>query len=294
MPIQHLVLSGGGPLLIQHLGVLQQLEKENIINTKELKSIYGTSAGGIVALLLCLQFDSWDIIINYIIGRPWHELYCIDTEKICNSYSKCGLFDIDVLTKTFQPLFDVKKISIHITMEELFAICAIELHVFALEVNSFTIEDISYITHPQLEVLQAIHMTCAIPILFTPQYYQDKMYLDGGILCNYPNQYCITKYQEHIDDIFGIRIVLTDKKRPTSSIQPNIISFIMHFIGAVIFYLSSLYKVNNNQQLIHEIIIYQEECITLHSIAHAVSNAQFRRSMFEKGIDIAKEYVLKN
>lgn len=287
MLIKHLVLSGGGPLLIQHLGVIQQLEKDNVLQTKELQSIYGTSAGGIVALLLCLQFDNWDVINNYIIGRPWHELYCIDTEKIYNAYTKCGLFDIDVLRKTFQPLFDVKKMSIDITMEELYALCQIELHVFALEVNTFTIEDISYLTHPQLPVIQAIHMTCAIPMLFTPQYYNNKIFLDGGILCNYPKHYCVEKYND-VDEIFGIRIVIKKMENNKDVTLTNIISFIIHLIGAVILYLSSLS--NDKHPLVHEIMIAEEQFITFHSIANAVNNIQYRRSLFDKGIEIAAQY----
>ena len=56
MTIKHLVLSGGGPSMIQTLGAIQHLEKKNIIQRANIQSIYGTSAGAIVGVLYCFQF----------------------------------------------------------------------------------------------------------------------------------------------------------------------------------------------------------------------------------------------
>lgn len=69
MPIKHIVISGGGPVLIHVLGAIQHLEENNFIDLKSIKSIYGTSAGAIVGVLLCMGFD-WETIRDYIIKRP--------------------------------------------------------------------------------------------------------------------------------------------------------------------------------------------------------------------------------
>ena len=73
MTIKHLVISGGGPIMVQVLGAIQNLEKNNFIDMKNIESIYGTSAGAIVGILICLKFD-WETINDYIIKRPWNSI----------------------------------------------------------------------------------------------------------------------------------------------------------------------------------------------------------------------------
>ena len=68
MPIQHIVLSGGGPIGLAHLGALKELEQSNIWKLSDLKSVYGTSAGGMLGLLLCLKYD-WETVIDYFVKR---------------------------------------------------------------------------------------------------------------------------------------------------------------------------------------------------------------------------------
>jgi hypothetical protein len=57
MTIKHLVIAGGGPILVQVLGALQHLEKQKLIDLNNIETIYGTSAGAIVGILICLKFD---------------------------------------------------------------------------------------------------------------------------------------------------------------------------------------------------------------------------------------------
>ena len=112
MTIKHLVLSGGGPIMIQLLGAIQHLETNNFIDLKNIESIYGTSAGAIVGILICLKHEyDWETINDYIIKRPWKDVFKIKVEKILESYSKKGIFDIKTIEKCFKPLFAAKDIA---------------------------------------------------------------------------------------------------------------------------------------------------------------------------------------
>ena len=55
MTIKHLVISGGGPAMIQSLAAIQQLEENGFVNMKNIETIYGTSAGALVGILICLK-----------------------------------------------------------------------------------------------------------------------------------------------------------------------------------------------------------------------------------------------
>ena len=57
MTIKHLVFSGGGPSMIQSIGCLQHLAETGYLEIDNIVSVYGTSAGAIVAALVCLKYD---------------------------------------------------------------------------------------------------------------------------------------------------------------------------------------------------------------------------------------------
>ena len=73
MVINHLVLSGGGPVGLVEYGVLKQLTKLNIINYKNIKSIYATSIGSYIGLIYLLNYK-WEWIDDFLIKRPLNKL----------------------------------------------------------------------------------------------------------------------------------------------------------------------------------------------------------------------------
>ena len=241
MTIKHLVLSGGGPIMIQLLGSIQHLESNKFIDLKNIESIYGTSAGAIVGILICLKYD-WETINDYIIKRPWQDVFKIKVDKIFESYSKKGIFDLKTIEKCFKPLFDAKDIPMDITLEDFYKYSNIELHFFSFEINDFKIEDISYLTHPKLSLLTAIHMTCSLPILVTPVYIDDnKFYIDGGIVCNYPLKNCIDS-GKNIDEILGFKNQYDNETKSHINFESTLLEFVMFFLLDSKLYLLTKFK----------------------------------------------------
>ena len=200
--IKHLVLSGGGPTGIQTLGTLQHLEMNNVWKLENIQTIYATSSGAILSVLIALQFD-WETINNYIICRRWHETYKITADMIFNSYINKGLFTTSSVELFYKPFFDSKDLSLQMTMKEFFEYTNIELHFFSLEINSFEIVDVSFKTFPDLPIIHAVYMSCSIPILFCPFYIEDKCFVDGMVISNYPLSYCIRLHDKN--EILGIK-----------------------------------------------------------------------------------------
>ena len=81
MTIKHLVISGGGPIMVQYLSAIQELESKKYLNINDIETIYGTSAGAIIAILISLQFD-WQTLNDYIIKRPWQDVFPIKVKNI--------------------------------------------------------------------------------------------------------------------------------------------------------------------------------------------------------------------
>ena len=53
-----------------------------------------------------------------------------------------------------------------------------------------------------MEVISAIHISISIPILFKPCLFDNKYWIDGGCLNNYP----IDLFQDRLIDVIGINI----------------------------------------------------------------------------------------
>jgi predicted acylesterase/phospholipase RssA len=130
MNIKHLVISGGGPSLIQYLSAIQHLHKNNIIDTNKIESIYGTSAGALIGAIICMKFD-WETVNDYLIKRPWHDLFKIKIDNILESYKTKGIFDNKVIEKAFKPLLDAKDIPMNINLKEFYELSKIEFHIFS-------------------------------------------------------------------------------------------------------------------------------------------------------------------
>ena len=276
MTIKHLVISGGGPSAIQSLSAIQELEEKNFLDTKNIESIYGTSAGAIVGILICLKFD-WETINDYIIKRPWQDVFPIKVQNILDAYTKKGIFDIKTIEKCFKPLFDAKNIPIDINLENFYKLTNIELHIFSFEVNQYKIEDISYKNYPNLSLMKAIQMTCALPILVTPVCIDNKCFMDGGVGCNYPLNFCIES-GKNSDEILGFKNKYSDEKSFVST-DSTLLDYVLNFLFKAIF------NVNNNyiQPNIKNEVICDASYLTFDILKSALSNIEVRQNLFEKG-----------
>jgi predicted acylesterase/phospholipase RssA len=287
MTIKHLVISGGGPIMVQILAVIQELEEKNFLNTKDIESIYGTSAGAIIAVILALKFD-WETVNDYIIKRPWQDVFPVKVQNILDAYSKKGLFDIKTIEKCFKPLFDAKDIPLDINLKDFYELTKIEINMISFEINEYKIQNISYKTYPNISVFQAVQMSCAIPILISPVFIEDKCFMDGGIGCNYPLNFCIESGKEP-DEIIGFKNKYPDK---SSNIHEGstILDYILHFL------FKSVFNIQNNyiQPDIKNEVICDTSYLTLDILKNTLSSIETRRELFKKGKETASDWLEKH
>lgn len=287
MTIKHLVLSGGGPFLISTLGLLQHLEKVNYFSRENIQSIYGTSAGAIMGVLYCLYFE-WDDLIDYILKRPWKDVFSIKVENILDAFSKKGIFDFKTIEKCFLPLFKAKDLKEDITLKEFFDYSKIEIHFFTFEINRFQVVDINYLTHPNLSLLTAIQMSCALPVLVTPVCLEDECFIDGGINCNYPLNYCLEKFKVK-EEILGFKNNYSSDNRNNIKINndSNLLDFIMNFLFKLISNLSS----NEKQCKIPFEVITDTKYMSIDFFKKSFFSEEVRRELFNLGIKSAENFI---
>lgn len=284
MTLKHLVISGGGPIMIQVLGAIQHLEKNEIVNMNDIESIYGTSAGAIVGILICLKYD-WETINDYIIKRPWHDVFSIKVQNIFDAYTKKGIFDIKTIEKCFKPLLDAKDISMDINLEDFYKLSKIDLHLFTFEINEYNVQDISHITHPKLTLMTAVQMTCGLPILVTPVCIDNKCYIDGGMACNYPLNYCIES-GKNPDEILGFKNKYSDEKECVNS-ESTMLDFLLSFLFKAVFSSST----DHIQIQIKNEITCDSRSLSFDVLKNALSNVEVRRKLFQNGTNAATKFL---
>jgi predicted acylesterase/phospholipase RssA len=285
MTIKHLVISGGGHTLFQTLGALYQLETKKIFKLEEIESIYATSAGAIIGIGLALKFD-WETLNDYILKRPWKDVFNINIQHIFDAYKKKGIYDENHIIKCYKPLFDAKNIPIDINMEDFYKLTKVEFHFYTFETNEYKMVDISYLSHPTLSLLTALHMTCSLPILITPVFIENKCYTDGGISCNYPLNYCIESGKD-LNEILGFKNICTEIKSIITT-ESNLFQFIFNFLYKAIF---SINTDNIQPKIKNEVICYTDP-INLEILKEIVHNFESRKKLFESGIEFADNFLL--
>lgn len=196
--IDTIILSGGHIKGIAHLGALYCLSEYNIIDISKLKNIVGTSSGSMVGLLLCIGYRPMEIF------KFMKLLNLENTQKINmgNFLTQFGLDNgsriIFVLTK----LLTARNYAEDITFKQLYNKTFINFIVTGSCINDKKAYYFSHTNYPDMCVLKAIRISMAIPILFTPVKFENKTFIDGACLDNYP----IHLFNNKLNNVLGLYI----------------------------------------------------------------------------------------
>ena len=157
-----LILSGGGALGIAHIGVIEDLEKQNINSPSE---IIGTSMGAIIGACLSIGLTSkeiYDIIEEFSKLRKW----------INFSFKGNAIIKTKKLEKIFFNIFGNKRI------KETF----IPLKIITTKLKNGKAKVFS--KKDNVKIVDALLATMAIPGLFQEKEINGEVYLDGFLTDN--------------------------------------------------------------------------------------------------------------
>jgi predicted acylesterase/phospholipase RssA len=281
--IKHIVISGGGTTGFAFYGILRESNKKQLWDIKNIESIYSTSIGSFLAVVLCLNFE-WDILDKYFIERPWEKIFNFDMYSILRVFEKRGIFSITIFEEMLQPLFLASDIPMNVTLKQFYEITHIELHIFITEINRFEIIDVSYKTHPDWQVVQTVYASSTIPIIFEPWCFEGGMFIDGGFLLNYPVSHCIHNGADP-DEILGLNKthnLVHEYVKEESSFFDYLIIMINRILDKIL----SFEKI----ECISNEINIMSPPINIQDILHTASSIEERERLIKIGIDGFKEY----
>lgn len=186
--IRNLALKGGGVKGIAYVGALKELD--NLGHYKTIKSVSGTSAGALVALMIALKLPPKKIeelmrsLDFNTFKRGWNPLRIFTKYGL---YTGNEIFDFIYDCYHASPLYLDRKS----TFKDLIEAGGKDLIVFASNLNENTINELSNHTTPDCIVAEAVRASMSIPLFFkswqfTNGYPNDHIYVDGGVAFNYP------------------------------------------------------------------------------------------------------------
>ena len=275
--IKHLVISGGGIVGFSFYGLLRETHKKEVWNIHDIQTIYGTSVGSIIGVFIALKYE-WDVIDDYLIKRPWHNVYKFSMDSLLLAFHTKGLLDKKIIEETFSPLFKGKDIDINVSLKDFFEITNIELHIFSTDINTFNLIDFSYKTHPEWSVIDAVYCSCSLPILFQPIIKDNICYCDGGFIANYPVKQCIENGASP-DEVFGMcRNSIFDESSKITE-NSSLIDYIFNLLYKTI---DKVLNIKKDYSIRKEVFI---KCppLSIYDIYETASSMEKRLELISKG-----------
>jgi NTE family protein len=202
-----LVLSGGGVKGIALIGALKALYDSNIL--QNIKTIASSSVGSIIALFYIAGYEPEEMFS--VLKRI--KLGSIKTINPIDLIDKFGMDDGKKLDSVLSLILEAKNIDKNITLLEFYKKTKITFIITASCMNNKQAYYLSHKTFPEMSVTLAVRMSSALPIYFAPIIYDNKTFIDGGCIDNYP----IHLFKDRLEYVIGI--YLSDIRDYTSKIN---------------------------------------------------------------------------
>jgi len=311
--IKHLVISSGGPAGHMMYSILRTLNIKGVWNMKDIKTIYGSSIGSYIAIILALRYE-WEVMDDYLIKRPWEKIFTssssssqasssnidlnehLSTSSIADAknklehvfklYNTHGLYGLKEFTETLRPALQGKDVSTNVTFKEFYDKTGIELHFMVTEMNKFQIVDFSYKTHPNQSLVEACYMSCCYPFGFAPIYRDGCCYLDGGIINDYPVNDCIRDQKCGLAEILGVKVIW--EKKPTKITEKSsLLQFIYTFFNQI----NTNFYENRHTKPIPNEVVCVSKVFSIKDWMNWVKDENYRRELVLRGETFANVFL---
>lgn len=273
--LNSLVISGGGMKGFLYIGTIKLLFEYNIIN--KFKYFYGTSFGGIIVTCLNLGWSLQELL-KLAIEFPLNEIIEFDFDNILNNN---GIIPQTNYETFYKKIVSFKHFSEDITFKELFDSTRKELHLYAYSFKQSTVVDFNYVTYPNCKIWQALYMTTALPLIIPPFTFNDDLFIDGGVMENFPIDRVHQENKPYTigisTDTYKINIEETNK----IFVEKNIQKYLSYIID--LFQIISTKEINNLHK--NTFVLNFDEQTTIENLKSFdfTINSNIKKQLIESG-----------
>jgi len=216
MSYNTLVISGGGIKGIKFLGALHYLYTNNYLNNVNYYA--GTSIGSLLSLLLCIGYTPLELITYICKYNILHKKLFFDIFSMMNGH---GALEYYYFNEIIEKII-LNKIGILPTLGKIKELYGSDIMLTTYNYTNSKVEYISSSTHPDINCMTAIRMSCNIPLVFGKYSYNNCDYIDGAIYDIFPINYFLNSENASKFQIIGITITFEQN----FSNETNIIHYI--------------------------------------------------------------------
>jgi len=201
---KNLALEGGGIRGLAYAGALKILQEKGVL--KNIENVAGTSSGAITALMISLGYNSYEIdsFFQSLKIQQFNDGKDI-LGKIYRMKNEYGIFKGEKFERWLSVLIKNKTGSANTTFNELHQLHLAgnnfkDLYCTGTNITQQQLQIFSWQHTPLMQLKTAVHISGCIPVYFKPvaintlgqevSIKKNKnaydLYVDGGMLCNYP------------------------------------------------------------------------------------------------------------
>lgn len=296
MTIKHISLPGGGPNFPVLYGAVKNLNLNKIWHFKNLESIHCTSCGAIIGIIIILikLGIPWEDFDNYFINRPWQNSYELTPEMVMGAYKNKGVVNRNYFEIALISLFNTLDIPITISMKEFYQKSNITLHFYVTNFNDMKLENFNHETYPDLQLLDALQATCALPPVIQPLYLNDKMYVDGGFFANNPIKQALDLVKEE-KELLGFDVIYPEPYFENLTEESTIIEYMSQLLSKLAWQCDpNSTKLLGPPKISHFVSVKFKTVIKADFWENVVNNPDFRKELIELGEEYSTLFIKYN
>ena len=175
------VISGGATKGHLSSGLLSKHEKE----IQNVHTYIGTSVGAVLCTLLSVGATCMEIMQIGMTTRCETPSGMGWLSSLGSFFTKLGLIERNTYLDVVRE-FILKKFGKIPTLLEMYDITGKDLYICATGLIARSRILFNYRSHPDMSIIDALHMSIRMPLIFTPIYYGRDLVVDGGVRCHFP------------------------------------------------------------------------------------------------------------
>lgn len=293
MTIKTLCICGGGPNILLTYGALKSLANNKFFNIENIENVYAISAGALCITMLLL-INNWSISDKYIEDCPWDEYINISLDKLLLLYNKTGILGEKEYIRILSPLLKMNHLDENISLKDFCDAMNINFYLSGTNLTDFKLELFSNLTHPDIEFKKALQITSSLPIIVEPVYYNDKIYIDGGVFTACLLNYCLDNKDINENEILCIRNKYNQDKVISTQNINSCIDYLLYLFVTI----SNNIKVKHAASCKNIVYLpyydfnsYTEDNKIIFNI---LSDKKSRKAIIQKGEEAAELFMLYN
>ena len=231
--IKNICFEGGGALGLSYISALKNLQELGLL--ENLKNFAGSSVGAVFASALACNCTLECLETHILILKP-----CTfkDTRNIFfkafRLYNRNGMYRGNLLKRWLQTLIKNASGNADITFQEVYEKFGNNLIITGTNIMNQSTVYFSRYTTPTMKIVEALRISVSFPLFFQDVRLDKEIYIDGGVLDNYPiHVFRKIEFDGSLENdcqTIGLKLLTKDEYEN----KPLVVDKITSFIPAII------------------------------------------------------------